>query len=160
MALNASACAAELNSNYINFLKVQNYSYIDVLNTVVDKYSQMAVPIMTNVDIKPIAGSLNITIVDAYQETLEIATKYMTYWSKAITPTGIPINDSIISVVNDAMSYVSSLKAALDNSARGIREGVCYKEFCEILFNHAKMVKWTVTEMNKVTTVTYVVTVT
>ena len=160
MALNPTACAAELNSNYINFLEVQNYSYIDILNTVVDKYSQMATPIMTNVDIKPIAGSLNITIVNEYQQTLEIATKYMTYWSKAITPTGIPVNDSIISVVNDAMAYVSSLKAALDAAAKSVTEGVCYKEFCNIMFNHAKMIKWTVVEMNKTSPVTLIVTIT
>lgn len=151
MALVDAACAAELNSMYENVKSNQNLTYIDYLNQIVDKHSQMAIPTMTNVSIKEVAGTLNITIVDAYVETLEIATKYMTYWSKAIMPTGIavtaPMGGTIVSVVNDAMSYVSPLKAELDNAAKTVSEGVCYKKFCEILFKYAKQVMWIVTEV-------------
>lgn len=151
MALVEATTANRLNSEYENYKKAQNYDFLSLFNSILDEDSQKAEPSMTNVDITTVAGSLNITYVDPKQQTLEIATKYMTYWGNAIATSGIPVTlpkqGFIVSVVNDAMSYVSPCKAELDAIAQNVKEGENpYMKFIEVLYKYAKSIKWQIVE--------------
>lgn len=150
MALDDAGCADALNSMYDVVKQDQSKDFLDFLNKTIDAFSQMAQPSMTNVMIVTAAGTLNIEKKEPDEQTLEVATKYMTYWALTILPIGIPVtlpmNGVITSVSNDAMSYVSSLKSDLDDLAKNAKAGDNYKEFVKLLFDYAKKIQWTVIE--------------
>lgn len=125
--------------------------FMETFNDVLDTFSQMAEPEKKNVVILTAATTLDIERKDDPKEqNLEIATKYMAYWALCIAPIGIPETlpkgGTIVSVVNDATSYVSDCKSDLDDLAKSNDKGEPYVKFVEILFKYAKKVQWTVTE--------------
>lgn len=150
MALDAGGCADALSSMYDVVKLDQDQDFLDFLNKTIDAFSQMAQPSMTNVMIVTAAGTLNIEKKEPDEQTLEVATKYMTYWALTILPIGIPVTlpmgGVITSVSNDAMSYVSSLKSDLDDLAKNAKPNDNYKEFVKLLFDYAKKIQWTVME--------------
>ena len=149
--LDDAACANALNNSYEYVKKNQDEDYLDILNKTLDTYSQMADRSMENIVILTSAGTLDIERKDPYKQTLEVATKYMTYWSICITTLGIPqtlpMGGQIVSVSNDALSYISSLKSDLDNLARTASPGDNYNKFTKLLFDYAKKIQWTVNEV-------------
>lgn len=150
MALDAGGCADALSSMYDVVKLDQDQDFLDFLNKTIDAFSQMAQPSMTNVMIVTAAGTLNIEKKEPDEQTLEVATKYMSYWALTILPIGIPVTlpmgGVITSVSNDAMSYVSSLKSDLDDLAKNAKPDDNYKEFVKLLFDYAKKIQWTVME--------------
>lgn len=125
--------------------------FIKTFNRILDTYSQMAEPEKNNVSIITSAGSLDIKRKDdPTEQNLEIATKYMAYWALCIAPIGIPETlpkgGTIVTVMNDATSYVNSCKSDLDALAKNSDKGDPYVKIVDILFGYAKKIQWTVTE--------------
>lgn len=148
--LDADGCANALNTSY-NSVKIdQSQDYLKILNKTLDAYTQMATVSNKNIVIITSAGTLDIKRKEPKQQTLEVATKYMTYIAIMITTMGIPntiaMGGTIVSVSNDALSYITPLKNDLDDLARSASEGDCYKKFTKLMFDYAKKVRWTVNE--------------
>lgn len=148
--LDPDGCANALNNSYEELKKNQSMDYLKIMNKTIDAYSQMADRSMENIVILTSAGTLDIKRRDPYEQTLEIATKYMTYWAICIATIGVPqtlpMGGSIVSVSNDAMDYVTPLKNDLDKLARSASPGDNYKRFTKLLFDYAKKIQWTVEE--------------
>ena len=148
--LDSDGCANTLNNGYEDYKKNQSMDYLDFLNKTLDTYCQLADRSMNNIVILTSAGSMNIERKDRYEMTLEIATKFMSYWALCIATRGVPetlpMGGVITTVSNDAMSYVMPLKNDLDNLIKSVPPGDNYKQFCKLLFDYAKKVVWTVVE--------------
>lgn len=148
--LDSDGCANALNNGYEDYKKNQSMDYLDFLNKTLDTYCQLADRSMENIVILTSAGSMNIERKKNTEMTLEIATKFNSYWALCIAPLGVPVTlpmgGVITSVTNDAMSYVSSLKSDLDNLVTSVPPGDNYKQFCKLLFDYAKKIVWTVVE--------------
>lgn len=148
--LDDAACANALNTSY-NSVKIdQSQDYLKILNKTLDAYTQMADTSNKNIVILTSAGTLDIKRKEPKDQTLEVATKYMTYIAIMITTGGVPntvaMGGAITSVSNDAASYIMPLKNDLDELARTASPGDNYKKFTKLLFDYAKKVKWTVVE--------------
>lgn len=148
--LDDGACANALNTSYTSVKLDQSQDYLKILNKTLDLYCQMADVSNKNITIVTSAGSMNIKRKEPKEQTLEVATKFMTYWAIMIATIGVPNTvangGTIVSVVNDAASYIPSLKNDLDELARTASPGDNYKKFTKLLFDYAKKVQWTVTE--------------
>lgn len=148
--LDDAGCANALNTSYTSVKLDQSQDYLKILNKTLDTYCQMADVSNKNITIITSAGSMDIKRKEPKEQTLEVATKFMTYWAIMIATIGVPNTLSqggvIVSIVNDAASYIPSLKSDLDDLARTASPGDNYKKFTKLLFDYAKKVKWTVTE--------------
>lgn len=148
--LDDTGCANALMSGYDAAKADSSIDYLKKLNQTLDTYAQMADVSNKNLTIITSAGTLDIKAKKPEEQSLEVATKWMTYFAVMIATIGVPNTlsqgGSIVSVSNDAMSYVMDLKNDLDDMARNAKEGDNYKPFCKLLFDYAKKVKWTITE--------------
>lgn len=148
--LDDEACANALNTSYDSVKIDQSQDYLKILNKTLDTYTQMADTSNKNIVILTSAGTLDIKKKEPNEQTLEVATKYMTYIAIMITTIGIPNTIAqggvITNVSNDAGSYIMPLKNDLDELAKTASPGDNYKKFTKLLFDYAKKVKWTVVE--------------
>jgi len=94
-----------------------------------------------------VAGTLDIQPVGYPILAKEIATKCCAYWSKTIVPSPSSVSGyGVSSVSNDAMSYVSMLTDALLAIDNNTLQRPDFLSFTTTIFNHCRMIKWTVDE--------------
>ena len=165
--MNEEDVAKRIFSDYTTLVKFPpkkgNSNFMRSLEKNMDDEFQKAIPTETNVFIKTPAGTLNFGDNYGKQSYIsDIANGVYNYWKQTIEPSGSPVSCASISeVTNDAEIVIPIIISGLTNMANPNKvSNPPYLEFCKVITNAVREIKWTVVEDCIVKDTTFTVHVT
>jgi len=145
MSLLFSSTGSTIRDAKVNYNVANGSDFLQVLSSILDVDFQKATPSAVNIDITTPEGSLDIGYTNSPDMPKVIGQHVADYWAITIQPSGTPLKDTIVAVVNDAAKIAEPIESGIKSLQSG-NGSPAYDDLIEVIFSNVKTIVWEIEE--------------